>query len=110
MRVTRKLLCTILLVLFTLEYVAATTSHPASNHPGHQTQLVTPEIQAHFALLAEESEERDHRDSDVLIVERFLAHPALFPLLHPGKLRHSISCPAVSRTVPKYTLHRSILI
>ena len=110
MRAPRQLLCTFLLLLFTSEYVAATTAHAAVSHHTRQTHLVSDEVQAHFSLLAEESEERDHRDTDVFLFERLLKHPFHFPALNIGKLRGSDPLHEVFRTVPRYTLHRSIII
>ncbi|MBL7851785.1 MAG: hypothetical protein JNN04_12855 [Cyclobacteriaceae bacterium] len=110
MKAARQLLCMILLLLFTLEYVAATTAQESPIPASHQSKVLAHEIQGHFCLLAEESEERDHRDSDLLLFERALVHPHSLPSLSQGKLHGSDSFQTVLQSVPKYTLHRAIII
>lgn len=110
MKATRKLLCAILLLLFTSEYVAATTADVPVVSAARQWHLVAHEIQVHFTLLAEESEERDHRDSDIFLLERSLVLPFHVPFHFQGKLRGVKSEAGSLRSVPRYTLHRSILI
>ena len=110
MKTGKKLLCALLLLLFTSEYVAATTIDVPEVSSTRQLHVVAHEIQVHFSLLAEESEERDHRDTDVFLFERLLTHPFHFPVLNIGKLRSSDPFPEVLPTVPRYTLHRSIII
>jgi hypothetical protein len=109
MKLSRQLLCTVLLLLFTAEYVAATTSREVDKAP-FAKQFVAHEIQAHFSLLAEESEERDHRDTDLFLLERRLVHPFRVPFHYHGKLRGATSELGTPNAVPRYTLHRSIII
>jgi hypothetical protein len=109
MKLSRQLLCTVLLLLFTAEYVAATTSREVDK-ASFATHVVSHEIQAHFILLAEESEERDHRDTDLLLLERLLVHPFHLPLHYQGKLSGTKSYLGTPISVPRYTLHRSMVI
>lgn len=109
MKLSRQLLCTVLLLLFTAEYVAATTSREVDK-ASVTNHLVSHEIQAHFSLLAEESEERDHRDTDLFLLERLLVHPFHVPFHYHGKLRGAKSDLGTPNSVPRYTLHCSIII
>lgn len=110
MKIARKLFCAVLLLLFTSEYVAATTADVLVVNSARQSHLIAHEVQAHFSLLAEESEERDHRDSDLFLLERSLVLPFHVPFHFPGKLRGAKSESGSLGAVPRYTLHRSFLI
>ncbi|MBL7847883.1 MAG: hypothetical protein JNL40_10470 [Cyclobacteriaceae bacterium] len=111
-KMLRKALTLLLLLLFSAEMIAlASTLHEEHEQPiAHHQQLVAHEFSTSFSLLAEETEERDQRDSILLPLERELLHPHVFPLIDFGKGSLLVCSDERPVVKPLYTLHRTLLI
>lgn len=110
-RLIRPILTALLLLSFASENVALSAVLSDKMHDAsHGRGIVQQKVQAFFSLLAEENEERDHKDHGECPLSREVIYIHQFPLVGVSKVNTDRDSRPVLRPLPIYTYHCSLII